>query len=430
MKIIALTITLGAVVALGAACTGDTCDPNEPGIICTIAGSGSNGYDRLADTMPVPALETRFSLPQDILAAPDGTLYILDWNNHRLRKLTTDGMVEWIVGQGELGGSLDDPALNDFNHPTNLIWDATGENIIIAAWHNSKIRMVNASTHAITDSCGTGGRAYFGDGGPAAMAVLDLPTAVALDPSNNIVIMDQANQVIRRIDAAGNIDRIAGRCIVDAPPPVGPGACPAGVEPTQCPDGPMGPSGKFTCGDPMVYCGRPCWGGYTGDDIPATDMRMSQPFGQAATPAGRILYDPEGNLIFADTANHLIRMIDTTGTVRRLAGQPPVDGMPQRGYTGDGGPAVDALINYPVDIALADDGTLYFTDVQNHCVRAIAPDGTIDTVVGICGQHGYTGDGGPPAEALLNLAFGLHWANGRLYIADTGNSVIRSVLLD
>src|SRR5690606_23482770 len=156
---------------------------------------------------------------------------------------------------------------------------------------------------------------------------------------------------------------------------------------------------------------------------------MSQPFGQSASPAGRIVFDPQGNLYFADTGNHLIRMIDTDGIVHRVAGQPPVDGVPSSGYEGDGGPAVDARLNFPVDLALGDDGTLYFTDVRNHCVRAIDPGGTISTVVGSCGEHGYEGDGEAPEDALLNLAFGIEWVDGRLIVSDTGNNVVRSVLL-
>jgi hypothetical protein len=122
-------------------------------------------------------------------------------------------------------------------------------------------------------------------------------------------------------------------------------------------------------------------------------------------------------------------MIDTDGIVHRVAGLPPEDGVPRSGYSGDGGPAVEAELNFPVDLALGDDGTLYFTDVRNHCVRAIDPDGTIDTVVGVCGEKGYEGDGEAPEDALLNLAFGVEWVDGSLIVSDTGNSVIRRVNL-
>lgn len=405
------------------------CDPELVGTICTISGNGENGYDRSADTTVLVALEAKMSLPTDTLTAPDGSIYILDWNNHRLRHLDTEGNLAWVAGRGELGGSLDDPDNGDFNHPTNIIFDASGENLIMAAWHNSKVRIVNRATGAVTDTCGDGKRAYFGDGGPAETSSLDLPASLAFDPSGNLVIMDQANQVLRMVDQSGDIHLLAGRCVIDAPAPGGPGPCPEGVEPVQCPDGDNGPSGKFTCGVPADTCSKPCTPGYSGDDIPATEMRMAQPFGQSASPAGRIVYDPAGNLYFADTGNNLIRMIDTDGIVHRIAGTPPQAGVSQSGYSGDGGPALDAKLNFPVDLALADDGTLYFTDVRNHCVRAIDPEGIISTVVGRCGEKGFAGDGGPPEEALLNLPFGLEWVEGKLIVSDTGNSRIRTILL-
>lgn len=424
------------VLALALGCAGcggpaesEPCDTSVVGRLCTIAGNGENGYDKDADTRVLSALDARLSLPQDTLTAPDGSIYVLDWNNHRIRRLTTDGHLEWVAGRGELGGTLDDPANGDFNHPTNIIFDESGENIIISAWHNSKVRTLSIDTGQILDTCGDGKRAYFGDEGPALTATLDLPSSLALDRQGNLVIMDQANQVLRQVDQNGTIRKIAGQCIIDAPLPAGPGPCPEGVEPTQCPDGPNGPSGKWTCGDPEEWCGSPCTPGYTGDEIPADQMRMSQPFGQSATPAGRIVIDPDGRLFFADTSNHLIRMIDEDGIVHRVAGQPPADGVPQKGYAGDGGPALDALLNFPVDLALGEDGTLYFSDVYNHCIRAIDPDGIVDTVAGQCEQKGSGGDGGPATEAHLKLPFGIEYVEGRLHIADMGNQVIRTVLL-
>jgi hypothetical protein len=425
------TSTIALFLAFGATgCSDDPpvpCDRSIVGNICTIAGNGENGYDPNADHEAILALEARLSLPQDTLTAADGTIFVLDWNNHRIRRLDHDGMIRWLAGRGELGGTLDDPANNDFNHPTNLALAEDGEHIVISAWHNSKIRTLSIDTGQVVDTCGDGKRAYFGDGGPALEASLDLPSSVAFDPAGRVVIMDQANQVLRVIDETGNIQLLAGQCIVDAPAPGGPGSC---DEPVQCPDGPNGPSGKWSCGDPTEYCALPCTPGYSGDEIPAAELRMSQPFGQSATPAGRIAFDAAGNLYFADTANHLIRMIDTDGIVHRIAGQPPQqDGVPRSGFAGDGGPAVDALINYPVDLAFADDGTLYFSDVYNHCIRKIDPDGIISTAVGRCGQKGDASDGVPATDTFLKLPYGIEWVGGRLNVADTGNNLIRTVLL-
>jgi hypothetical protein len=395
------------------------CDPTVVGTLCTIAGDGKNGYAGDAGD----ALAARMSLPQDTLRVGDA-LYILDWNNHRLRKLAPDGTMQHVAGRGELGGTLDDPANSDLNHPTGFVHDARGNRLVIAAWHNSKLRALDLATGELVDTGGDGRRAYFGDGGPALTASLDLPASLAYTPGGDLIIMDQANQVLRRIDASGTIHRLAGRCIVDAPPPLGGGACAPGAEPASCP----APSGKLTCGS-MATCSAPCTPGYAGEDGPALDLRMSQPFGQSADPAGRIAADAAGNLYFADTANALIRKIDPSGRVVRIAGTPPIDGVAQTGYAGDGGPALAARLFNPVDLALDTDGTLYFTDVYNHCVRAIAPDGTIRTAAGRCGEAGYTGDGEPATHGTLKRPYGIELAGGVLYIADTGNNVIRSVVL-
>ena len=408
---------------VGLACGGGgggekACDLSEPGTICTIAGDGQNGYS--GDDGP--ALEAEMSLPQDTLLAPSGDLFILDWNNHRIRKLTPDGDMVHVAGRGELGGTLDDPANSDFNHPTGMIFDPTGESLIIAAWHNSQVTTLNLASGDIVDICGDGRRAYFGDEGPASTASLDLPASIVFDPEGSLVIMDQANQVIRKVDGEGVIHRVAGQCVIDQPTPGGPGPC-GDREPLECPGG----SGKLTCGDPAATCGTACNPGYAGDDGDALALRMAQPFGQSADPAGRIAYDQEGRLLFADTTNALIRRIDTDGIVTRIAGLEPADGVAQSGYSGDGGPATEAKLNQPVDLAIANDGTIYFTDVSNNCVRAIDTDGNISTAVGRCGERGFEGDGGPATDALLKLPYGVQWANGTLYIADSGNSVIRAV---
>lgn len=405
------------VMVLVAACgggDGETCDPTVVGDICTIAGSGKSGYAGDGGE----ARDAKMSLPQDTLLVGD-VLYILDWNNHRVRKLMPDGTMQHVAGRGELGGTLDDPANSDLNHPTGMLHDAARNRLLIAAWHNSKLREIDLASGEIFDSCGDGRRAYFGDDGPALTSSLDLPASLAFAPNGDIVIMDQANQVLRRVDANGTIHRLAGRCVVDAPPPLGMGPCPSGVDPMPCPS----PSNKFYCGS-LAACQAPCTPSYAGDEGPALDMRMAQPFGQSADPAGRIVFDPQGNLIFADTANAILRKIDTSGVVHRIAGTPG-----QPGYEGDGGPALAAKLNNPVDIALDADGTLYISDVYNHCIRAIAPDQTIRTVAGVCGEAGNAGDGGPATAARLKRPYGIELANDTLYIADTGNHVIRSVKL-
>jgi DNA-binding beta-propeller fold protein YncE len=283
----------------------------------------------------------------------------------------------------------------------------------MAAWHNSRIRRIDMDTMELADVAGTGGRAYVGDEGPAAMAVLDLPAGVDVAPDGDIVFVDQANQVIRRIDSeTGTISRIAGRCLTVE--------CGAGETPTQCGMN----SGKSYCGTNPMACGLPCLPGYAGDDGPALDARFNMPFGQSADPAGRLAIADDGTIYFADTRNHRIRVITTDGNIATYAGTGTA------GYSGDGGPADAAQLDNPVDVELASDGTLYIADTFNSCIRAIGTDGTIRTVVGICGQRGFSGDGGDPLEAELDRPYGveLDEATGALYVTDTHNSRIRVVL--
>lgn len=401
--------------------TPGACDPTVAGTICTIVGNGESGYSGEEG----PALEARMSLPQEVLKHPDGTLYISDWNNHRIRSLTADGVIHHVAGRGELSGTGDDPSNTDLNHPTGMLLDTDGTTMLIAAWHNSQIRELDLTTGEIVNTCGDGRRAFFGEGMAALGASLDLPASIAWDPDHNLVVMDQANQVLRRIDTVtGNIQRIAGRCVIDSAV-----ACADGVEPVTCPGA---GAGKTTCGVPATECSKPCTPSYAAGTVDT--FRMAQPFGQSADPAGRIVYDGAGNLYFADTSNAIIRMIDGDGNVSIVAGVEPVAGAPQKGTSPDGTVATEALLNNPVDLAIAPDGVLYFTDTYNHCVRSVVPGtgggaATIQTVAGVCGTAGFDGDGTDPKAAHLKRPYGIELAGNQLYIADTGNNVIRVVNL-
>ncbi|HEY0251575.1 MAG TPA: hypothetical protein VGC41_08610, partial [Kofleriaceae bacterium] len=263
---------------------------------------------------------------------------------------------------------------------------------------------------------------YYGDDGPALMSALDLPTSVAIDADGNIAIMDQANQVIRQVDSAGNIHRIAGKCVIEQK------ACAEGEVTTQCPN-----SDKFVCGDPETYCGHngnfygtaDCTLAYAGDGGPATELRMAQEYGQMARPSGRIAYDADGNLYFADSTNNRIRKINKSdGIVNTVVGNGT------GGYSGDGGPATQASINFPVDIAFGPDGSLYFADFNNSCIRKVTA-GTISTVAGTCSANpsdwGFEGDGGAPTKAKLNQPSGIDVVGNKLYISDTYNNRVRVV---
>jgi sugar lactone lactonase YvrE len=154
------------------------------------------------------------------------------------------------------------------------------------------------------------------------------------------------------------------------------------------------------------------------------DARFSQPVGQAADPAGRIVFGPKGDLFLADTGNHRIRRIDAEGLVSTVAG----NGKPD--YAGDGGDATEASLYRPVDIDVARDGTLYIADTFNSCVRAVDPSGEIRTVAGVCGEPGNGAASGPATKLKLNRPYGIGLAaGGVLYIADTYNHRVLKLAL-
>jgi DNA-binding beta-propeller fold protein YncE len=396
--------TLGVIAACGG--SGETCDPDVPGTICTIAGSGLGGYG--GDDGP--AVDARLFIPIDVAVAPDGELWVLDFNNFMIRAVDQAGTIRRIVGTGEIGQPDDgSPALEaPLNHLANLVFHDGF--VYIAGWHNSQVFRVRLDDKTLEHFAGRGVRTFYdGDGGPALEAALDMPAALAIDPAGNLVVVDQGNQVIRRIDRDGTIETIAGQCLA--------------AEYDPC-DGPLVPcpgSQKFACD--LDACGHGCGGGFAGDGGPALAARFAQPWGATAFPGGRIVYDRAGNLILADPENHRIRRIDPTGTITTIAGTG------ERGYAGDGGPALAAALDTPVDVAVADDGTIYVSDVYNSCIRKIDPAGQIDRVVGRCTERGFAGDGASSLDALLDRPFGIELAGNRLYVADSFNHRVRVVRL-
>jgi DNA-binding beta-propeller fold protein YncE len=424
------SLVLGAALGLPlAACGGGSrCDPDQPDVICTIAGSGVQDFAGDGG----PATEAALYIPMDTAVSPDGEVWVLDFNNYVVRAIDADGVIRTVIGNGQVGDSPPPgvpsiPALEAFfNHTTDLIFQ--GDHLYLAAWHNSRIKRVRLSDMTLESYAGRGRRTYYdGDEGPALTASLDLPASLALDPAGNLVLMDQANQVLRMIDGAGVIHRIAGTCIANAE------ECLPGEQPAACSTSPKyAGSNKLACGNLDETCALNCTPGFSGDGGPALEARMAQPYGAQAEPAGHIAYDHAGNLLFADFDNHRIRKVDRAGVITTIAGTGTGTGL-RGGYSGDGGPATQAQLNGPHDLAIGPDDTIYFTDVYNNCVRQIDPAGIISTVVGRCGPdfaaRGFDGEGGPPLEAKLDRPYGLDLVGKKLYVTDSYNNRVRALTL-
>ena len=294
-----------------------------------------------------------------------GNLYITDRNNHRIRKVDSTGTITTIAGTGKDGFSGDGgPASQaQLNFPTGVAVDGEG-NLYIADAPNDRIRKVD-SIGTITTIAGTGEQGFSGDGGPAIQAQLDAPTGVAVDGAGNLYIADRNNSRIRKVDSIGTITTIAGG------------------------------------------------GGFGEDGGPATQARLDLPYGVAV--------DSAGNLYIADTNNDRIRKVDSAGTITTIAGTG------EQGFGGDGGPATQARLNYPYGVAVDGAGNLYIADRYNNRIRRVDGTGTITTIAGT-EKRGFSGDGGPAIQAPLFLPTGVAVDGaGNLYIADQYNHRIRKV---
>jgi RHS repeat-associated protein len=153
--------------------------------------------------------------------------------------------------------------------------------------------------------------------------------------------------------------------------------------------------------------------GYSGDGGPATEAKINSPRGVAV--------DAAGNFYIADTAGSRVRKVNTNGIITTVAGTGA------SGHSGDGGPAIDAELDYPHGVAVDASGNLYIADSSNSCVRKVDANGIITTVAGT-GEYGYSGDGGLAVDAKLKSPHGVAVdSSGNLYIADTSNHSIRKV---
>jgi|GEM_PF-261746 len=263
--------------------------------------------------------------------------------------------------------------------PRGVAVDSRG-NVIVADTQNRRVRRISPNG-VITAFAGTGLLGSSGDGGPAVDATLNFPNVVVVDKSDNVYISDQFTSRIRKVTPDGRISTIAGT------------------------------------GEGLVTGFA---GGFGGDGGPATQALLNQQVGLAV--------DRDGNLFVADRINHRIRRIDAgTGVITTVAGA----GM--AGFSGDGGPATQAEINLPTGVAVDGAGNLYIADTGNQRIRRVsAADGRISTIAGT-GAIGFSGDGGPAAGALINLAYPATLtvdAAGELYFADRANHRIRKITLN
>ena len=330
-----------------------------------------------------------------------------------------------------------------------------------------------AQQYNISTIAGIGNvQGYFGDAGPASNAQLDYPFRIAVDSNGNYFFVDYYTYVVREVagpgKSAGTIITLAGNTTFGFSGDGGIGVQGEISDVHGLATDSKGnlyiadtfngrvrkvtPAGSFTAPTDTLttFAGNGTYG-YAGDGGLAVNAQLTQPSAVAA--------DSAGNVYIADFGNYTVRKVDTSGKISTIAGT----GTPGSG--GDGGPANKAQLAQPYALAvdtqnniyisdlgsnsireitadgnihtlvsnvLADSiaidtaGSIYFADSFTHTVRKILPGGTQFIIAGVPGNPGFAGDGGPGTSAQLNQPHGVAVdSSGNVYVADSGNQVIR-----
>src|ERR1017187_1681268 len=327
------------------------------GTIMTVAGNGTLGFSGDDGT----ATNASIDRPEGVALDSAGNLYIADNFHSRIRKVS-GGTITTVAGNGGFSGEGVLATSATLIYPEGVAADSAG-NLYVADTGNNRIRKVSAGR--ITTVAGNGTSGYAGDGGPATNASLNLPSSVAVDSAGNVYVVDENNLRIRRV-SGGTISTVAGN----------------------------GTSG------------------FAGDGSTAIASSLNDPMGVAV--------DSADNLYIADSLNSRVRKV-SGGTITTVAGNGAF------GFAGDGGAAISASLNLPKGVTVDSTGNLYIADSVNNRIRKVSG-GTISTVAGN-GTSGFAGDGGLATNASLQNPKGVAVDSaGNLYIADTGNDCIREVL--
>jgi sugar lactone lactonase YvrE len=328
--------------------------------IITIAGNGESGLTGDGG----PAIHACLNEPKALTLDLQGHVLIADSENHVVRKLDrTSGIITTIAGCSDLLS----PRLEAVNYEDVAVagddpFSASGS----AEGAFAQQTDLSGTVRYVVNRTGASKR-FGGDGGPAVHALLNFPTAVAVDPEGHLYIADTMNHRIRRVEAGtGRITTIAG-------------------------------------------VGQPRFGG---DGGPALSAGLNEP--AALAVQGSLLY-------LADQSNNRVRAIDlASGIIRTIAGTGAAS------YNGDGKPAVEATLAGPSGLAIGRDGTLYIADTFNGRVRALdLTSGTISTVVGDGGEYRFQGATEAPSASLSRPSGMAVDSQGNLFITDSDNHLVR-----
>ncbi len=380
-------------------------------VISTVAGGSPAPANAAATTSAI-------GFPGRVRVDSKGNVYFTALNSVFA---LSNGVITRIAGNGRQGYTGDGgPATSaQLNQPQGVAFDAAGD-MYIADTNNQVVRMVSAATGIITTVAGNGTAGQNGDYGPATRAVLDLPTAVAVDQQGNLYIADSANNEIRQVSPATGL-------IVPYLGDYTPGF--AGDT-----------TGQIALNNPEDIFFDQNWNLWIADygngrireygtnGICSTVVGGGSTYTEGGFPLASalagphsVVTDPAGNIYIADADdNRVFKVTASTNHINSYAGTGVY------GFSGDGGPGNQALVNTPTSLAIDSSGNLYFIDLYNARVRVVASSGNISTVAGD-GAVFYAGDGGAPQNAIMHNPSSVAYSSTGLYVADTNNQRVRQI---
>lgn len=342
------------------------------GLISTVAGNGTAG----ASGDGGPALGAQISQPRGLAIDSSGNLYVAESYSNVARKITSGGTISTFAGTGMPTASFSSglPTNTPLNQPVGIAIDGF-QNIFIAVGASANVEEVNsasAGTVLISNVAGKGALtpSGTGDGGPATSGAMTQVAAVTFDSLGNMYIADSTGNRVRKV-ADSVITTLAG---------TGTGAI-------------FGSDG-----------------GFSGDGSAAVSAKLNFPDGVAA--------DAAGNVYIADSRNNRVRIVPPNGNISTFAGGGTA-------VPGDGGLATNANLGGVSGVAVDNSGNVLIA--SGNQIRQVSPSGIITTIAG-SGSQGFSGDGGPAINAQLNGPQAIYVApNGTIYISDTGNNRIRTL---
>jgi DNA-binding beta-propeller fold protein YncE len=324
-----------------------------------LVAGGADGTDG------IPAAQAKLVSPFGVDFDKAGNYFIVELTGQRVHKVDSRGILTTIAGNGQKGeGGDGGPARKaQFNGMHSLAVAPSGD-LLLADTLNNRVRKIDMQTGIITTIAGTGEKGFGGDGGPATKAQFGGIYCVALDPrGERLYLADLDNRRIRVVDLkTGIVTTVAGN-------------------------------------------------GQRGVPADGADARSAPLVDPRA-----VAVDAQGNVYVLERAGHALRVVDASGKIRTVAGTG------QRGFSGDGGEARLATLNGPKHLCIDREGDVLIADTENHVIRKYLPrSGKIVLVAGT-GKRGAGGVGGTPLQAELNQPHGVYvHASGDIYIVDSSN---------